>query len=71
MEVTEARKILLAAPAPADEYTFLLREVLAPYELRLKKEAKFDCHVVPRSINWPKQPLAGNMPRSAWSIRRR
>jgi hypothetical protein len=46
VEVTDARKILLAAPAPAEEYTFLLREVLSPYELRLKKEAKFDCHVV-------------------------
>ena len=57
VEVTDARKMLLAAPAPADDYTFLLREVLAPYELRLKKEAKFDCHVVPLD-QLPKQPLA-------------
>ncbi|HEY1785908.1 MAG TPA: BatA domain-containing protein, partial [Pirellulales bacterium] len=57
VEVTDARKILLAAPAPAEDYTFLLREVLAPYELRLKKEAKFDCHVVALD-QLPKQPLA-------------
>jgi len=57
VEVTDARKILLAAPAPAEDYTFLLREVLAPYELRLKKEAKFDCHVVTLD-ELPKEPLA-------------
>jgi hypothetical protein len=55
VEVTDARKILLAAPA--EDYTFLLREVLAPYELRLKKEAKFDCHVVTLD-ELPKEPLA-------------
>ncbi len=57
VEVVDARKVLLAAPAPADDYTFLLHEVLAPYELRLKKEAKFDCHVVALD-QLAKQPLA-------------
>ncbi|HTU27378.1 MAG TPA: BatA domain-containing protein [Pirellulales bacterium] len=56
VEVTDARKLLLAAPAPAEDYTFLLREVLAPYELRLRKETKFDCVVVSLD-ELAKQPL--------------
>lgn len=41
-----AWKVLIAAPPVPEDYALFLREALAPYALRLKGEAAFDCEVV-------------------------
>jgi len=57
VEVKPAWKILLAAPEPTNDYALFLREALAPYAIRVKKEAAFECDAV--SVNdLPKLKLA-------------
>lgn len=46
VSVTPARRVLIAAPEPADKNAFFLSEALAPRPLRLKREAAFECRTV-------------------------
>lgn len=47
VEMKSAWRILIAAPDKPDDYALFLAESLAPYPLRVKGEAAFECEVVP------------------------
>ncbi len=57
VEVKPAWKVLLAAPQPVPQYTLFLSEAIAPYALRIKGAAAFQCETVPQTALL-KKPLS-------------
>lgn len=45
VEVVPAWRVLLAGPPPAEDYTYFLREALAPRQLRQQARSRFRCEV--------------------------
>jgi hypothetical protein len=58
VEVRPAWRILLAAPAPAENYAIYVSHILSPPKTRKRGEARFDCDIVPLE-ELTKKNLAG------------